>query len=132
VSKKTGKPGYAPACSNKWEPRLSLLKIGGKCSDCANQAFVAVGDQVVIDHLKGRHTIGAYPILEGDTCWFLAADFDKRSGKEDVAAFGRSVGTPVAIERSRSGNGAHAWFFYTAPVAASVARQMGCISLPRR
>lgn len=42
VSKKTGKPGYAPACSNKWEPRVCLLKTGGKCSDCGNQAFVAV------------------------------------------------------------------------------------------
>jgi superfamily II DNA or RNA helicase len=129
VSKKTGKPGYAPACSNKWEPRLCLLKTGGKCGDCTNQAFVAVGDQVIIDHLRGRHTIGTYPILEGDTCWFLAADFDKSSWMEDVGAFVetcRIVGTPVAIERSRSGNGAHAWFFFTAPVAASVARQMGC------
>jgi len=129
VSKKTGKPGYAPACSNKWEPRLCLLKTGGKCGDCTNQAFVAVGDQVVIDHLRGRHTIGSYPILEGDTCWFLAADFDKSSWKEDVGAFVetcRSVGVPVAIERSRSGNGAHAWFFFMAPVAASAARQMGC------
>jgi superfamily II DNA or RNA helicase len=129
VSKKTGKAGYAPACSNKWEPRLCLLKTGGKCGDCTNQAFVAVGDQVVIDHLQGRHTIGTYPILEGDTCWFLAADFDKSSWKEDVGAFVetcRSVGVPVAIERSRSGNGAHAWFFFMAPVATSVARQMGC------
>lgn len=34
VSKKTGNPGYAPACSNKWEPGLCHLKSGGKCSDC--------------------------------------------------------------------------------------------------
>jgi hypothetical protein len=103
VSKKTGKSGYAPACSNKWEPRLCLLKTGGKCGDCTNQAFVAVGDQVVIDHLRGRHTIGTYPILEGDTCWFLAADFDKSSWKEDVDAFVetcRSVGVPVAASQS--------------------------------
>jgi hypothetical protein len=38
----------------------------------------------------------------------------------------RSVAVPVAIERSRSGNGAHAWFFFSAPVAASAARKMGC------
>lgn len=37
VSKKTGNPGYAPACSNKWKPGLSHLKSRGKCSDCPNQ-----------------------------------------------------------------------------------------------
>jgi superfamily II DNA or RNA helicase len=129
VSKKTGKPGYAPACSNKWEPGLCLLKTGGKCSDCLNQAFVPVGDQVIVDHLQGRHVIGAYPLLEDESCWFLAADFDKHSWKEDAAAFAetcRSVDIPVAVERSRSGNGAHAWFFFAAPVSANVARRMGC------
>lgn len=128
VSKKTGKPGYAPACSNKWEPALCLLRTGGRCSDCVNQAFVPVSDQVVIDHLQGRHVIGAYPLLEDENCWFLAVDFDKSSWKEDVVAFAetcRSVGAPVAIERSRSGNGAHAWFFFPAPISANVARRMG-------
>jgi superfamily II DNA or RNA helicase len=129
VSKKTGKPGYAPACANKWEPGLCLLKSGGKCGDCANQAFIPIDDQVVTDHLKGRHVIGCYPLLEDETCWFLAVDFDKNSWKEDVKAFAetsRSLSVPVAIERSRSGDGAHAWFFFTAPVSANIARRMGC------
>jgi superfamily II DNA or RNA helicase len=129
VSRKTGKPGYAPACSNKWEPGLCLLKTGGKCSDCANHAFLPVEDQVVADHLRGRHVMGCYPLLEDETCWFLAVDFDKGSWKEDVTAFAetsRFVGIPVAIERSRSGSGAHAWFFFTTPVSANIARRMGC------
>lgn len=129
VSKKTRKPGYAPACSNKWEPGLCILKTGGKCSDCASQAFIPVGDQVITDHLKGWHVMGVYPLLEDETCWFLAADFDGSSWQEDVAAFTetcRVAGLPAAIERSRSGNGAHAWFFFSAPVAANVARRMGC------
>jgi hypothetical protein len=58
VSKKTGNPGYAPACSNKWEQGLCHLKSGGKCSDCPHQAFVPAEDGVVIDHLRGRHVIG--------------------------------------------------------------------------
>jgi hypothetical protein len=118
VSKKTGNPGYAPACSNKWEPGLCHLKSGGKCSDCPNQSFVPVEDRVVIDHLRGRHVIGCYPMLEDETTWFLAVDFDKTSWKEDVASFAETShlhGTPAAIERSRSGNGAHAWFFFTSP-----------------
>jgi hypothetical protein len=129
VSKKTHKPGYAPACSNKWQLGLCLLKTGGKCVDCLNQAFTPVSDQVIADHLQGHHVIGVYPLLEDETCWFLAVDFDKGSWKDDVAAFAetcRSVGIPVAVERSRSGNGAHAWFFFSAPVSANVARRMAC------
>jgi superfamily II DNA or RNA helicase len=129
VSKKTNRPGYAPACSNKWQPGLCLLKTGGKCGDCLNQAFISVSDQVIADHLQGHHVIGVYPLLEDETCWFLAVDFDKGSWQDDVAAFAetcRSVGIPVAVERSRSGNGAHAWFFFSAPVSANVARRMGC------
>jgi hypothetical protein len=129
VSKKTGKPGYAPACSNKWEPGLCVLKARGKCSDCTSQAFAPVSDEVVLDHLQGRHVMGVYPLLGDEKCWFLAADFDKVSWREDVAAFAetcRSLGIPVAIERSRSGNGAHAWFFFSAPVLANVARRVGC------
>jgi superfamily II DNA or RNA helicase len=129
VSKKTGNPGYAPACANKWEPGLCLLKSGGRCGDCTNQAFIPVADQVVTVHLRGLHVIGCYPLLEDETCWFLAVDFDKTSWKEDVTAFAetsRSLSVPVAIERSRSGDGAHAWFFFTAPVSANIARRMGC------
>jgi superfamily II DNA or RNA helicase len=129
VSKKTHKAGYAPACSNKWEPGLCALRTGGKCGECTNQAFIPVSDQIVLDHLQGRHVMGVYPLLADETCWFLAADFDKSAWQEDVAAFAEtcgSVGVPVAIERSRSGNGAHAWFFFSAPIPANVARRMGC------
>lgn len=129
VSKKTGRGGYAPACSNKWLPELCLLKSGGKCSDCTNQAFIPVSGQLIVEHLQGRHVMGVYPLLEDESCWFLAVDFDKHAWQEDVAAFAetcRSARIPVAIERSRSGNGAHAWFFFTAPVSATIARRMGC------
>lgn len=128
-SKKTGRPGYAPACSNKWEPGVCALKTGGRCSECAHQAFIPVGDQVITEDLKGRHVMGVYPLLVDETCWFLAADFDKSTWQDDVAAFSetcRGANVPVAIERSRSGNGAHVWFFFSAPVPADVARRMGC------
>ncbi len=106
-----------------------MLRTGGKCSDCVNQAFVPISDQVIIDHLQGRHVAGVYPLLEDETCWFLAVDFDKNSWREDVSALAETCrlrGIPVAIERSRSGNGAHAWFFFAAPVSANVVRRIGC------
>ena len=74
--------------------------------------------------------LGVYPMLPDETCWFLAADFDKKSWMQDVAAFrdtARAKGVPVAIERSRSGNGAHAWIFFTEPVAAADARRLGAL-----
>jgi hypothetical protein len=58
-----------------------------KCSECPNQAFIQLGEQAILDHLRGRFTAGVYPLLPDDTCWFLAVDFDEESWKVDVAAF---------------------------------------------
>ena len=91
-----------------------------------------VTDQVIRDHLQGRHVVGVYPLLTDETCWFVAADFDKRSWTDDVLAFAetcRTIGVPAAVERSRSGQGAHAWFFFAAPVPATAARKMACYLL---
>lgn len=128
VNHKKGTRGYAPTCTNEWV-RGICEKPRVKCGECPDRAFSAVDDQVIVDHLQGRRVVGVYPLLPDETCWFLAADFDKTTWRDDITAFHetcRALRVPVAIERSRSGNGAHAWFFFTAPVAASVARQMGC------
>jgi superfamily II DNA or RNA helicase len=128
---KTGRKGYAPACSNEWV-RGVCEKPRVKCGECPHQAFIEVGDRELLDHLQGRHVMGVYALLEDETCHFLAADFDKESWREDVAAYRetcRAFDIPVAIERSRSGNGAHAWFFFTDRVAAATARRMASLLL---
>jgi hypothetical protein len=135
VSKRTGKPGYAPKCSNKFQAGLCILEAGGKCSECPNQAFLPVSDQVVLDHLRGKHVMGVYPLLEDETCWFLTADFDKSSWKEDVAAFAETCrvrSVPIAIERSRSGNGAHAWSSSPHQCARTWRGEWAATSSPRR
>ena len=67
VSKKTGKPGYAPACRNKFVKGVcGLPKV--KCGECPNQAFVPFNDAAVVGHLTGRHVMGVYPLL-GRTTW---------------------------------------------------------------
>jgi superfamily II DNA or RNA helicase len=128
VSAKSGKSGYAPACRNKFVRGVCQLpKI--KCGDCPNQAFIPFDEAAVIGHLTGRHVMGVYPLLPDETCWFLAVDFDKSTWIEDVGAFVetcRRVALPAAVERSRSGNGAHVWFFFSSPVPAATARKMGC------
>ena len=131
TDRKTGRKGYAPACSMEWTPKQcgKVRRPPLKCGQCDNRSFIPVDNHAIEDHLRGKHTIGVYPLLEDDTCCFLAVDFDKGTWQEDVAAFldtCRSLGIPVFVERSRSGNGAHAWFFFTEPVKAATARTMGC------
>jgi hypothetical protein len=129
VNPKKKTKGYAPACANEWV-RGVCQKPRVKCGECPNQAFLKLDEPVILGHLHGRHVVGVYPLLPDETCWFLAADFDGDTWREDVAAFiavSESVGVQVAVERSRSGNGAHCRFFFAAPVAASTARRLGSL-----
>ncbi|MBN1851432.1 MAG: DEAD/DEAH box helicase [Pirellulales bacterium] len=131
VNPKKDMKGYSPACSNEWV-RGVCDKRAHKCGECPNQAFIPITDKTIHDHFKGRHVVGVYPMLPDETCHFLAVDFDKGEWKEDVAAFVRTCkmkNIPHAVERSRSGNGAHVWIFFRSPVPASTARKMGCFLL---
>ena len=82
---KTGKTGYAPMCRNEWAQGICRKPLV-KCGECKNQAFIPLSEDILHSHLAGRasgaaadFTIGIYPMLPDDTCWFLAADFDKKS-----------------------------------------------------
>jgi len=122
-----GRSGYSPACGNEWKTGL-CNKPKVKCADCDNRLFLPVTDQVIYDHLSGKHIVGVYPLLEDDTCYFLAVDFDKSEWKEDSRSFIQScieLEIPAALEISRSGKGAHAWVFFSHPVPAREARQLG-------
>ncbi|MGI9335799.1 MAG: TOTE conflict system archaeo-eukaryotic primase domain-containing protein [Gammaproteobacteria bacterium] len=130
---KSGRTGYAPACANEWV-RGVCEKPQVRCVECPNQAFLTVSDRVIADHLQGRHVVGVYPLLVDETCWFVAADFDKVGWMADTSAFREacnSSGVPVSVERSRSGNGAHAWIFFESPVLAVTARRMACFLLTK-
>ncbi len=96
--------------------------------------YFPLTDQVIHDHLTGKITAGVYPLLTDETCWFLAADFDKASWEEDAKAFLRTCaewGLPAALERSRSGRGGHIWFFFAEALPASLARELGTAVLTR-
>jgi len=148
---KAGKSGYSPACANdKFARKINLHSAAArrvramdgsnewkqgvcnkpriKCSDCSQRSLLPVTDQTIFDHLAGNHTIGVYPLLSDDTCSFLAVDFDKAEWQEDARAFVTScheLGIPVALEISRSGNGAHTWIFFSSAVSARDARRLG-------
>ncbi len=136
-SRKTGRAGYQPACGNEWIRRV-CEKPRIKCSDCRNQRFLPVTDQVVRWHLSGRDpagrdfVMGVYPMLRDETCHFLAVDFDRNDWGVDAAAFIEScriLAVPFALERSRSGNGGHVWFFFDEAVPATLARKLGSLLL---
>lgn len=124
---KAGKTGYSPACANEWRPGV-CEKPRIKCGDCSYRQLLPLTDQVLYKHLAGEIVIGVYPLLPDDTCYFLAVDFDEADWREDVTAFAQScreLGVPVALEISRSGNGAHAWIFFERNVPAYEARLLG-------
>ncbi len=128
-SKSTGKSGYAPACANEWRAGV-CEKPRIKCGDCSKRLLIPLSDAVIYDHLAGEHTVGVYPLLEDDTCYFLAVDFDEAEWRDDACAFMQSceeLGVPAALEISRSGNGAHAWVFFTSRVSARDARRLGTV-----
>ena len=139
-SLKTGKKGYQPVCRNEWVSGI-CEKPKTRCDDCGFREFLPVTDDVVRNHLLGMDpqdrpgrdfTMGVYPMLPDETCWFLAADFDKAAWLEDARAFletCEAYRVPVALERSRSGNGGHCWFFFSEPIPAALARKMGAFLL---
>ncbi len=128
-NKAKGTAGYAPACGNEWNPGI-CQKPKIKCSVCKHQNLMPLSALIVDAHLRGRQNLiaGIYPLLPNETCWFLAIDFDDEGWQEDITTL-REVCSffeiPIAVERSRSGNGAHAWFFFEYPAAASLARKFG-------
>jgi hypothetical protein len=126
-SKTTGRSGYAPACANEWRAGV-CEKPRIKCADCSNRLLIPLSDAVIYNHLAGEHTIGVYPLLEDDSCHFLAVDFDEAEWRDDAWAFMQScseLGVPAALEISRSGQGAHAWMFFASRVSARDARRLG-------
>lgn len=133
TSNKIGKSGYSPVCKNEFssykcdKPRI-------KCNECPNRVLEPLTDDIILKHLKGEITIGIYPLLPGDTCNFLAIDFDKKTYEQDVAAFWSTcdeLNIPIYVEKSRSGNGAHIWIFLEESIPANVVRKMGNILLTK-
>ncbi len=131
-----GKKGYTPVCVNEWKPGLCNKKLI-KCDKCKHRRLVTLDNKAIEKHLRGidelgRDVIGLYPLLEDDTCYLLAVDFDKKEWKKDVSAFRLACeeqGLEVAVEKSRSGNGAHVWVFFDTNIPAITARRLGNLLL---
>ena len=125
--------GYSPACASEWDPQFcGKPKI--KCAKCRHRKLMPVTDKVIFDRLSGKHIVGVYPLLQDETCWFLAVDFDKTMWQQDSSAFldtCNELEIAAALERSRSGNGGHIWIFFAHPIPATLARKLGSAIMTR-
>ena len=131
-SKKHKSSYYIPACKNEWISGL-CDKTRTKCKDCTKRELLPLTKDVIDSHLRnkdenGAGIVGIYPLLPNETCLFLAIDFDGEKWKADITTFRfvcKKSSIPVVIERSRSGNGAHAWIFFEESISAASARKLG-------
>jgi superfamily II DNA or RNA helicase len=115
---RAGKAGWLPATRGRW-------RKGARHED---RDYLPLTREVLRAHLTGEAHVGLYPLLDGDKCWWLAADFDGPTAMLDALAYlkaARAWSVPAALEVSRSGIGAHTWVFFTAPVPAESARRLG-------
>lgn len=126
-NKKTGKTGYSPVCLNEWEPGI-CQKPRVKCNECKHKSYDALNEKVIENHLRGSIVAGLYPMYMDETCNLLAIDFDDEDWQKDITTLKEvciKFNIPVSFERSRSGNGAHVWFFFENPITAVKARKFG-------
>jgi hypothetical protein len=94
-----GKKGWSPAVVGGW---ANAKKPG--------RAYLPLDYGVVESHLAGESHLGLYPLRRGDECRLLACDFDGNGWVLHTLAYldaAAAIGVPVALERSRSGEGAH-------------------------
>lgn len=133
--RKDGGIGYTPACANEWKagicPKAAQQRV--RCAECANRVFPELSDAAIIAHFKGnddrfRDVLGQYVLDRDCNTKVLVIDFDKADWKEATNAVrfvAKRRNIYAAVERSRSGNGAHIWFFFLEPISAKAAREFG-------
>ena len=100
---KKGIAGYSPACAHEWDPAF-CNKPKTKCGECVNRTLLPLTESVIYEHLAGKHTVGVYPLLEDDTCWFLAADFDKKSSTPGSTSPGCRISESCILRSTENAN----------------------------
>ena len=116
-NRRDGRSGWMPAIKGYWRKGMNR----------AEAPYLPLTPDVVGEHLRGDVHIGLYPLGDDDTCWWVAADFDKEAALLDALAYmkaARSYQIPAALEVSQSGRGAHVWVFFAQATSASAARRI--------
>ncbi|MBX2923029.1 MAG: DEAD/DEAH box helicase [Chitinophagaceae bacterium] len=122
-----GKSGYMPAyLYDPYRYKAHKMK-GGTFQSYTDKKYLPLTDDQLIKHLNGGQLIGVYPLLQNNTSWFIAADFDEQNWIADSQKFieyCKAKNIPAYLERSRSGKGGHVWVFFSQPYAATRSRKI--------
>jgi len=133
-STRDGKSNYSPICDNEWVDGVCNKKNSGcgGCGKCKNTAHTPLTDALIDTHIAGGHILGVYPLLQGNTCHFIAADFDRHKPEDPDpfvevkryldACYIKDI--PAYVLKSKSGNGYHVYIFFSEAVPAWKARAM--------
>jgi hypothetical protein len=78
----TGKSGYSPASIRDWDALRLIPKSEWKKKDKETRQLLPLTDAAVHNHLAGKTTIGVYPLLPDETCWFLPWILTRTRGKK--------------------------------------------------
>ena len=124
---KDERSGYMPAYKVDWSDFNKHKAQGGTFKDYKNKEYLPFDDNAIESNLSGNATCGIYPLLEDNTSYFIAVDFDKANWKETILKLHnicKDYDLQTYIERSRSGNGGHLWLFFEDAFPAEQSRKI--------
>lgn len=128
--KKDKKYKYSFECQNKFKRDICPISKNQKCNnECKFYKPIPLSKNTLLNHMqKKENVIGIYPLLEDNTCYLLAMDFDDDLWFDNLLSVYRAAkkhSISCIMERSQSGNGGHLWIFFEQPIKASKARALG-------
>lgn len=120
--------GWSPVVSQKCEH-------GCKTAVCPHKVFEPLTKEKVVEHLKGKSTLGVYQLDKSSKVKWLCFDIDSNKGvapdfeallqvAEQIQNELRSHGIPALIEDSTN-KGVHVWVLLEQPLPAHVMLALG-------
>lgn len=129
--------GWSPALKNWWN--FYQLRTNQNALKHLTKEYRRYSNKMIYDQLISNdsyHRYGIYPLLKDDTTKQLVFDLDKHAVLIDPTKTTLAIlnvchkyGISCLPEVSHSGNSYHIWIFFSEPVRATIARNLGKLIL---